>query len=60
MTKVLAPPSFTIDDFGDQDAGIADDQPAGLHDDLAAEFAQLVLDDLGIGVGQRRRVVVSL
>ena len=49
-----------IDDFGDEDTGIADDQPAGLGDQFAVEVAQLVLDRFRIGVRQRRRAVVVL
>ena len=41
-----------------QDAGIADDQAAGLEDQRAAEIARRALDHRGIGVGMRRRLVV--
>ena len=59
MTKFLASPSFTIDHFGDQDAGIADDQPARLEDHLQPEPGDVLPDDRRIGVGQRRRLVVD-
>ena len=41
-----------------QDAGIADDQPAGLEDQRAAELARGALDHRGIGVRIGRRLVV--
>jgi hypothetical protein len=37
----------------DQDAGIADDQPAGLEDQLAVEIAGRALDDRRIGIRDR-------
>jgi hypothetical protein len=44
----------------DEDAGIADDQPARLEDDLDSRGRPVLAHDLGIGVRQRRRIVVLL
>ena len=59
MTKVLRSPFLTKITEATSDAGVADDQPPGLEDDLAAERARMAGDDLGIGVGEGRRIVVD-
>ena len=46
-------------DPGDEDAGIADEDPAGLEQDARAEIAEPAADDLGIGGRRRRRRVVE-
>ncbi|MOA00335.1 hypothetical protein D3C78_1196930 [compost metagenome] len=47
-----------IDHFRHQNPGIADNQASGFGDDLAVEALQFILDDMCIGIRQRRRVVV--
>ncbi|MNY31164.1 hypothetical protein D3C86_1653130 [compost metagenome] len=47
-----------IDYFRHQNAGIADNQASRFGDDLAVEALQFILDDMCIGIRQRRRVVV--
>ena len=58
MTKVLASPLFTIKHAGDEDAGIADDQAAGLEDQPAIKIARRALDHGRIRVRVGRRLVV--
>ena len=57
MTKVLCALLHVLD-LGDEDAGIADDQPAGLEHQRHAERADVLADDLGIGAGCGRGVLV--
>ena len=47
------------DHFRDEDAGIADDQPARLEHHLQAELGDVLAHDFGIGIGQGRRAVVD-
>ena len=47
-----------IEHARDQDAGIADDEPARLEDQLAVKTARRVFDDPRIGVRIGRRIVV--
>src|SRR4029078_2431686 len=47
-----------IEDARHQNSGIADDQPAGLEDQLTIEAARRALDHRGIGGGVWRRLVV--
>ena len=48
-----------VHDLGDQDAGIADEDAAGLEQDAGAEIAEPAADDLGIGGRRRRRRIVE-
>ncbi len=50
--------ALEIEDARHQNSGIADDQPAGLEDQLAIETARRPLDHLGIGGRVRRRLAV--
>ena len=47
-----------VDDARHQDAGIADDEAAGLENELAVKALGRALDDRGVGIGIRRRLVV--
>ena len=49
-----------VDHPGDQDAGIADDQAAGLEHQGAAEIVRDALDHRGIGGGLRRTFAVEV
>ncbi len=60
MTKFLASPGLHIDHAGDEDAGIADDHPARLEHERAAEIVGDALDHGGIGIGCRRRVTARV
>ena len=56
--EILGLAALQIEHARDEDAGIADDQPARLEDQRAAEPARRALDDRGIGVRIGRRLVV--
>ena len=56
--EVLGLAALEVEHARDQDAGIADEQPAGLEDQRAAEIAGRALDHRRIGVRMRRRIVV--
>ena len=58
--EVLGVARLHIDHAGDQDAGIADDHPARLEHQRAAEIMRDALDHRGIGVGRRRRFAVHV
>ena len=58
MTKVRSPPFLHVEHLGDEDAGIAGDQPPGLEEHAAADLVHVLPDDVGIGGRERRRRLV--
>ena len=58
--EILGIAALHIDHACDQDAGIADDHPARLEHQRAAEIVRHALDHRGIGGRRRRRFAVHV